>query len=272
MQLEKQGQQNAFSGANMPGGEPDAGRRSSGTLHRVPERVPFTTIGKAFQDIERQPVQIIGQPIKSFADVADLAQGWRNPNYEELRYIYVKNGVVVDHEGVTCRLPGSTSYYTGNVHDYVAHLKDRAKALDADQIYSLHNHPTGDPKPSAADIQVTRYLCDEIPEMVGHVVINSGKFSIVGPDGQVEILPLENLPDGWKDPILQPSKPHEALNEQVNSTQKIAGWAKALTKDRGLPCVDISWSRVAGPRPSGNIGLGLGRCGLDAREDTREAP
>ena len=59
MQLEKQGQQNAFSGANMPGGEPDAGRRSSGTLHRVPERVPFTTIGKAFQDIERQPVQII---------------------------------------------------------------------------------------------------------------------------------------------------------------------------------------------------------------------
>ena len=235
MQLEKQGQQNAFSGANMPGGEPDAGRRSSGTVHRVPGRVPFTTIGKAFQDIERQPVQIIGQPIKSFADVADLAQGWRNPNYEELRYIYVKNGVVVDHEGVTCRLPGSTSYYTGNVHDYVAHLKDRAKALDADQIYSLHNHPTGDPKPSAADIQVTRYLCDVIPEMVGHVVINSGKFSIVGPDGQVEILPLENLPDGWKDPILQPSKPHEALNEQVNSTQKIAGWAKALTKDRGLP-------------------------------------
>ena len=71
--------------------------------------------------------------------------------------------------------------------------------------------------------------------MVGHVVINSGKFSIIGPDGQVEILPLENLPDGWKDPILQPSKPHEALNEQVNSTQKIAGWAKALTKDRGLP-------------------------------------
>ena len=67
------------------------------------------------------------------------------------------------------------------------------------------------------------------------MVINSGKFSIVGPDGQVEILPLENLPDGWKDPILQPSKPHEALNEQVNSTQKIAGWAKALTKDRGLP-------------------------------------
>ena len=235
MRLEKQGQQNAFSGANMPGGEPDAGRRSSGTVHRVPERVPFTTIGKAFQDIERQPVQIIGQPIKSFADVADLAQGWRNPNYEELRYIYVKNGVVVDHEGVTCRLPGSTSYYTGNVDDYVAHLKDRAKALDVDQIYSLHNHPTGDPKPSAADIQVTRYLCDEIPEMVGHVVINSGKFSFIEPDGQVEILPLENLPDGWKDPILQPSKPHEALNEQVNSTQKIAGWAKALTKDRGLP-------------------------------------
>jgi antirestriction protein ArdC/phage/plasmid primase-like uncharacterized protein/predicted RNA methylase len=235
IQLERQGQQNAFSGANMPGGEPATGQRSPGALHRVPERVPFTTIGKAFQDIERQPVQIIGQQVKSFADVADLAQGWRNPNYEEMRYIYVKNGVVVDHEGVTCRLPGSTSYFTGNVDDYVGHLRDRSKALDADQIYALHNHPTGDPKPSAADVQVTRYLCKVIPEMVGHVVINSGKYSLIGPDGQFEILPLENLPDGWKDPILQPSKPHEALNDQVNSAQKIAGWAKALTKDRGLP-------------------------------------
>ena len=152
----------------------------------------------------------------------------------------------------------------------MAHLKDRAKTLNADQIYILHNHPTGDPKPSAADIQVTRYLCDAVPEIVGHVVINSGKFSLIGPDGQVEILPLENLPAGWKDPILQPSKPHEALNEHVNSAQKIAGWAKALTKDRGLPVLDISWSRIAGPRPSGNIGFGLGRCGLDAREDARE--
>ncbi len=235
IQLERQGQQNAFSGANMPGGEPATGRRSPGALHRVPERVPFTTIGKAFQDIERQPVQIIGQQVKSFADVADLAQGWRNPNYEELRYIYLKNGVVVDHEGVTCRLPGSTSYYTGNAHDYLAHLKDRAKVLGADQIYILHNHPTGNPKPSAADIEVTRYLCKAVPEIVGHVVINSGKFSIIGPAGQFEILPLENLPDEWKDPILQPSKPHEALNDQANSSQKIAGWAKALTKDRGLP-------------------------------------
>jgi antirestriction protein ArdC/phage/plasmid primase-like uncharacterized protein/predicted ABC-type ATPase/proteasome lid subunit RPN8/RPN11/predicted RNA methylase len=235
IQIERQGQQNAFSGANMPGGEPATGRRSPGALHRVPERVPFTTIGKAFQDIERQPVQIIGQQVKSFADVADLAQGWRNPNYEELRYIYVKNGVVVDHEGVTCRLPGSTSCYTGNFDDYMEHLKDRTKALDADQIYTLHNHPTGDPKPSAADVEVTRYLCKVIPEIVGHVVINSGKYSIIGPDGQFEILPLTNLPDGWKDPILQPSKPHEALNDQLNSAQKIAGWAKALTKDRGLP-------------------------------------
>ncbi len=235
IQLERQGQQNAFSGANMPGGEPATGRRSPGALHRVPERVPFTTIGKAFQDIERQPVQIIGQQVESFADVADLAQGWRNPHYEEMRYIYVKNGAVVDHEGVTCRLPGSSSFYTGKVADYLAHLKDRAKVLGADQIYILHNHPTGDPKPSAADIEVTRYLCKAVPEIVGHVVINSGKFSIIGPAGQFEILPLENLPDEWKDPILQPSKPHEALNDQVNSSQKIAGWAKALTKDRGLP-------------------------------------
>ena len=235
MRLEKQGQQNAFSGANMPDGKPAAGRGSSGAVQHQPEGVPFTTIGKAFQDIERQLVQIIGQQVKSFADVADLAQGWRNPNYEEMRYIYVKNGVVVDHEGVTCRLPGSTSCYTGNFDDYVEHLKDRTKALDADQIYALHNHPTGDPKPSAADVEVTRYLCKVIPEIVGHVVINSGKYSIIGPDGQFEILPLENLPDGWKDPILQPSKPHEALNDQVNSAQKIAGWAKALTKDRGLP-------------------------------------
>ena len=113
MRLEKQGQQNAFLGANRPGEEPDAGRRSSGAVQRVPSRDPFTTIGKAFQDIERQPVQIIGQPIKSFGDVADLAQGWRNPNYEELRYIYVKNGVVVDHEGVTCRLPGSYEFLHG---------------------------------------------------------------------------------------------------------------------------------------------------------------
>jgi hypothetical protein len=48
--------------------------------------------------------------------------------------------VIVDHEGVTCRLPGMTNaFLNDDIPGYLQHLRERMKALGADPIYLLHN-------------------------------------------------------------------------------------------------------------------------------------
>lgn len=40
-----------------------------------------------------------------------------------------------------------------------AQLAQRGLAIGADHLLLVHTHPSGDPRPSAADIAVTRQLC-----------------------------------------------------------------------------------------------------------------
>lgn len=237
--LKKQGQINAFSGANVPSSGPRPASSAPAREEQKSSLDAFTTIGKAFRDIERKPVQIIGQKVKSFADVAVLAQRWRNPNYEEFRYIFLKDDEIVDHEGVTCRTPGCTAalmgYTRAEQQGYIEHIKDRLKALGSDALLLLHNHPSGNPKASPADVNLTKILKAEIPEVQGHIIINSGKYGLLMPDGEFSLRALKNLPADWEDPVLQPSVPHEYLGKSVSRTDAVAGWAKAITKDRNLP-------------------------------------
>jgi hypothetical protein len=194
------------------------------------------TIAKAFEGIEKKPVQIINLPVRSSVDLAVLAQAWRNPHYEELRYVFIKRGVIVDHEGVTCMHPGYSLSHWGDAAQFIAHLRERIEALGATALYMVHNHPVGNPKPSRADIQATNDIARLIPQLAGHIIINSGKYAYIDAISKEDgVYPLPNLPKDWVDPILQPSIPHELLGREADTIQHIAGWAKALTRDRDVP-------------------------------------
>ncbi len=248
----KQGQIKAFAGANIPPGRSGtrsknrtdvvkgrvrSGHRSSvGTLPPYPDRY-LITIGKIFREIARRPVEILGLPIKCYVDFVLLAQQWRNPNYEELRYVYVKDNVIVDHEGITCRHPLSVDPFMVNHRAGVAHMKKRIAALGADTVWMAHNHNVGDPTPSEADRILTNFLKERIPELREHIVINSGFYAIVTPSGEHLIYRLPNIPNDWTDPLFTPSVPHEILGTLLDTTRKLAGWAKALTAERNRPVI-----------------------------------
>ncbi|MGA2404009.1 MAG: transglycosylase SLT domain-containing protein, partial [Syntrophobacteraceae bacterium] len=194
------------------------------------------TIAKAFAEIEIKPIQLINLPVRSYVDLAVLAQGWRNPHYEELRYVFIKDGVIVDHEGVTCMHPGYSMPYWGDAAQFIAHIRERIEALGPTALYMIHNHPSGNPKPSEADIKATNDIARLIPQLVGHIIINSGEFAYIDAiSKRYGVFPLPNLPKDWVDPIIHPSIPHELLGREADTIQHIAGWAKALTRDRDVP-------------------------------------
>ncbi len=77
--------------------------KSQQILDDIKGTVLGDAINKNFK--ETSTANLIGQTITSPADLAALAQIYRNPSFETFRYFFVKNGEVVWQTGVTARLP-----------------------------------------------------------------------------------------------------------------------------------------------------------------------
>jgi len=183
----------------------------------------------------KKPPEATGRTQSSAQD-APFFLGWRNPNYQELRYVYVKNNIIVDHEGVSCGLPGATGICLGDPDEYIRYMRSQIKSLGADTVYMIHNHTSGDPTPSIADLAATAYVFGKIPQLIGHIIINSGKYAFIVPDGTAHtVSPLPNLPADWVDPILHPSVRHPLLGRTAKGTNQIAAWTEALTSDNNAP-------------------------------------
>jgi proteasome lid subunit RPN8/RPN11 len=133
---------------------------------------------------------ILGKKVHSAADLAAVSQVLRDPRLETFRYVFVKDGVVVSTTAISSRLPSSTAAISGKTprerEAFLSAIKMRA--VDADQVYLLHNHPSGNPQPSDADIATTQALANEIGNLAGHVVIDTNKYSVIANDGTVRIV------------------------------------------------------------------------------------
>jgi DNA repair protein RadC len=69
---------------------------------------------------------------------------------------------------------------------YPREVVKRALELSATAIILVHNHPSGDPTPSHADIQMTK----QIMEVAGSLGIAVHDHLIVGKDGHVSLKSL----------------------------------------------------------------------------------
>lgn len=197
-------------------------------------------ITKDFQD--RSATSLIGKALKTSGDLAALAQVYRNPSFETLRYVFVKGDKVVHTSGISSRLPGESAIFPQgkNTQEGIDWLKAAVAGAGADGWYMTHNHPSGNPGPSQSDVRVTLLLADKVPGFKGHVVINHTTFSHIDENGRITAdLPLDakTLADKSRAYSPEQKQPHSMLGGQINGPSGLANYANALSDPKNIMLV-----------------------------------
>lgn len=214
---------------------------------------------------EKGAVSLIGKEVRTSDDVAVLAQVYRDPRWETLRYIFVKNGKIVHVTGVSNRLPAATAVFpVANEKKGIAWLNDLMKSTKADGYYILHNHPSGKPNPSPEDINMTKSLLGKVNGFKGHVIIDSNNYTVLvqpGDIGKLAKTTSGELNIGYNDDniveirrfkffseerLLAPSthgQANESLGLPIRNMIDIAEVGKRFKKEKGW-AVLISSSKV----------------------------
>jgi hypothetical protein len=184
---------------------------------------------------EKGHISLIGQKIETPEDLAVLAQVYRDPRFETFRIFFTKGGTIVSQTGVTSRLPGMVRSFIGHsteeAHQYFAVMRDAMKKAGANGFYLLHNHPSGTPSASAADLIVTQTIVRDLSDFdfKGHVILNENRYGQITMDkdnntiSEVKVKPMVSdysLRRG------QPTKAHPLLGQAANSPQRLAHLAK----------------------------------------------
>ena len=168
-------------------------------------------------------VDFVGRKINSIDDVVDMWNIHRSPYIEKSHIIFVKEGSIVGTTATTLNKVGITAF--GKVED----IETLYNKFGADGMYLLHNHPSGNHKPSSEDIQTTQKIKDLLPEvnLIGHIVIDHDKYSYIDP-----------TKDGYKE-FEQKNAPAKLFYERElvpenNPQKRLFEISKALLNGEGL--------------------------------------
>jgi DNA repair protein RadC len=124
------------------------------------------------------------EPLSSWSKVMDyIHMAMAYSDIEEFRILFLdkRNGLIADEVQQTGTVDHTPVYPREVIR--------RAVELSATAVILVHNHPSGDPTPSRADIQMTRQLV-EIAKPLG---IEIHDHIIVGREGQVSFRGLQLL-------------------------------------------------------------------------------
>lgn len=117
--------------------------------------------------------------IRSPEDANDIARGFIKLHEESEEYLYmicmnVKNKII-----------GVFEVSHGNVNSSVVGVREifqKALLANAVNIIVMHNHPSGDPKPSREDIEVTKRLVEAGKilgvQVLDHIIVGDGYCSL----------------------------------------------------------------------------------------------
>tara|TARA_Y100001938_G_scaffold15058_1_gene18561 strand:- start:1884 stop:11024 length:9141 start_codon:yes stop_codon:yes gene_type:complete len=183
---------------------------------------------------EKGFIDLVGTKVKTSHDLAMAAQVLRDPRYETLRIFYIKDNKVVFQNAVTNRLPG-TVMGLGDVSgkDLSAVIREGMSNTKADGYYMMHNHPTGSPEPSKADLKYTSIQDKEVKGFLGHIIIDSGSYATItkSPEAKglrVKQIEFDAYPD---DKLLTPSIEHKWLGKEIYNTADLAPVARGLEQN-----------------------------------------
>ena len=190
------------------------------------------------------PGQILGRHVSSAEELASLMQEYRNPLYETARIFYVRDKKIVSVENYSSHLPGISRIGEGNHSELKKSIADHVKALNADGYYLLHNHPSGDPKPSIEDIWLTVTLARPEDGFLGHIVIDHTKFALIDENGNSEFRDVPNYYE--KDIFHTPTLEHPLLDAKVTEPESVAEIGRKLTDFRSDISIAIFTSGSGG--------------------------
>jgi hypothetical protein len=181
---------------------------------------------------EKKGITLLGAQISSCEDLALLGEIYRSPRYETFHYLFTRKNKVVGVTAISLRLVNEAIVFTGeNKNSFFDELINRSSTVNADCVYFLHNHPSGDPTPSGRDLETTKKLVDDIfqessLQFGGHVVINSTQYSVIQADGSYETLPIKHSSYN----IAQMRQRHSFFGTKIRQPDDLASCAKILQK------------------------------------------
>ena len=152
-------------------------------------------IGKTLED-KIDPVKFVGHRVLDIRDIAVVGQLARSPLVENFVVYLVdkKTREIADIRAWSSRLPSAVNVPFLKSPSEIVSWGDALLGKENWAVAFSHNHPGGTLTASYGDrlqtIRAGRLLGDRF---VGHVIINGGKFAIVGTDGKTVI---EDLPTG----------------------------------------------------------------------------
>lgn len=203
--------------------QPDAGRGAD-TIRTGMQGPGITErgLGIARTFTREKATALVGQRIRGERDFADLAQIYRDPQVETLRLQFVDDdGNIVHGTGVSSRQAGQSKAFPVEAGHYgFEWVKQQMLDHGATGYWMLHNHPSGEPRPSPQDVELTKAFADNVPGFNGHVVINHDKYGVVAPNGVKSVLPL--IPKTNADQLLTPAIPHPVLGRNIDSYAAMA--------------------------------------------------
>ena len=170
-------------------------------------------------------VRFIGAQINSPSDIAKLYSIYRNPQLEYFHIVLLKEGKIVRQIGMSSGLPSITLAvpYGVNSREELARYFDNE---DFDQLYLIHNHPSGNPSPSGEDLSVTAaYIKAYAGKDVKHVILDHSTFSLLEAPDKTNIAATSNaLPDG-----IHKIEMRATLSETLSSPLDIVSAARRLS-------------------------------------------
>lgn len=171
-----------------------------------------------------KPYQLLGKTVNSTADLAALAQVYRDPRFETFRAFYLdKNNKIILEEAASTRMPASVAFAEGTLEG----IKEKQEKVGASKVYILHNHPSGNPEPSRPDVSLTNALNNILGHaFAGHVVIDHNKYAFINKQGDYTIHDAEEL--AGIDYSSKPEVPHELLGWAIQGQSDIAVIGKKL--------------------------------------------
>ncbi|MDC7229719.1 MAG: JAB domain-containing protein [Sphaerochaetaceae bacterium] len=134
-------------------------------------------------------IDLKGTKVRSSTDLAKLFSIYRNPKVEYFHVIITKDigeGAVeiLEHHALTSGLPGMTIGVSSRFpKDILEMMIDRR----ADGFFLLHNHPSGNVKPSKEDFGVSQNYRENIPGFKGHIILDHNKFTMIKTDMSTEL-------------------------------------------------------------------------------------
>lgn len=188
-------------------------------------RFDVITVGLSKRYIRYGGIDYLGSEINSPEDLAAMMQAYRNPLFETARVFYLQNNRLICTEGLSNRLPGIVEIaFPGSTDTPENHIQMIMKETNADSFYFLHNHPTGNPTPSFADIGLTQRI-GKVNGFLGHIIINHKTYALLDENGNWE---KRTLPGNEKDPLLTPSLNHPLLNRPIKNADMAAQLGRDL--------------------------------------------